>query len=184
MRVCRGALRHVFTAIGLAATMAACAGGPVGQGGQPLTPAATVPTAGQAAPSAAPDLPNVPVDASLTAVSRSNPGRDAQAVIDLCVRPGDLDAIAGMAQLPSAQDVKKYMLTNGHEPELKDDVPVWMVQFKGPIKYRWGTAFNPVCVVKDGISTIYVPYGTAEHPDESVPSDFKEATLALPPLAP
>jgi hypothetical protein len=91
-----------------------------------------------------------------------------------------------MAKLASARDVQKYMLTNGREPELQDDTPVWVVQLKGSIEYRWGTAFNPVCVVKDdGTRWIFLPYGgaTRSGPWSPLP-EVVGPELALPSLAP
>lgn len=134
---------------------------------------------------AVPDLPEVPVDIALSAVSRSNPSVAAKAALDLCVRPGEMSLVVGMALLPSARDVGKYMLSSGRDPELQDDTPVWLVQLKGEVTYRSGTVFHPTCMVKDGDRSIYAAYGgrqdgTTWYP----PDDFVPPVLALPPLAP
>ena len=131
----------------------------------------------------APALPAAPVDPGLAAVSKSSPTADAKAALDACVRPGD--TAVGMARLASARDAHKYMLSNGREPELQADVPVWMVQLSGAWTFRGRTAFNPVCIVMNGEATFYAPYGTAaDGPNWSPPSDFVAPSLALPSLAP
>jgi len=136
-----------------------------------------------AASGTAPDMPAAPVDSSLAPVSMSNPPADAKTALDACVRPGD--TVAGMARLASARDAHKYMLSNGREPELQADVPVWMVQLSGVWTFRGRTAFNPVCIVINGEATFYAPYGTvSDGPNWSPPSDFVAPALALPPLAP
>ena len=134
---------------------------------------------------AAPELPDVPVDGALMPVSRSKPSPDAKAVLDLCLRPGEISLVVGMARLASARDVGKYMLTGGKEPELNDDSPVWLVQLRGKVVYRSWTNFNPVCMVKDGQVFNYAPYGGVSGGKTWYPpEDFVQPTLALPPLAP
>ncbi len=130
----------------------------------------------------APPLRVLPVDPNLSAVSLANPSAEAKAAMDLCVRAGD--TVAGMAYLDSARDVRKYMLTNGNEPELQTDKPAWIIQFSGAWTFRNWTAYNPVCVVVDGVRMIFAPYGTAaDGPAWSPPADFVWPTVALPPLA-
>lgn len=148
--------------------------------GDAVTSASSTPAAGGVV--GAPPLPDVPLDTNLVPVSRSNPSPEAKTALELCVRPGD--EVAGMARLASARDVQKYMLTNGREPELQVGVPVWVVQLRGAITYPFGTVLNPVCVVKDGDATIYLPYGSADASGWSPPSDFVGPRFALPPLAP
>src|SRR5262245_27064912 len=111
---------RVLISLGLVVLLAACAGP---ASGLAATSAAAIRPSASAvsADIPVPALPSVPVDWSLTPVSRGNPGAEARAALDLCVRPEDSGAVAGMALLPSARDVKKYMFTNGKEPELQDD---------------------------------------------------------------
>lgn len=179
--------RSTWVALFAVAGLGACAGPAPGQGDADVVVPAAETQAGTLQQNAVPEvptLPAVPVDASLVAVSRSTPSAEAEEALNLCVRPQDYAAVAGMARLANGGEVKKYMLTNGAEPELEVDAPVWMVQLKGPIHYRWGTPFNPVCVVIDGVPTIYVPYGSVERPDTPAPPDFVAPKLALPPMVP
>jgi hypothetical protein len=128
-------------------------------------------------------MPIVPVDTSLTAVSLSNPPAGAKEALAMCVRPEDLDKVAGMAQLP-AKEVRRFTLTNGNEPELQTDKLVWAIQMKGSSASRTGVdVIDPLCVVIDGISHKYVPYGGVDGKFVP-PADFVPATAALPPLAP
>ena len=128
-------------------------------------------------------LPKVPVDPALAAVSRSSPEADARTALKLCVREGDV--VAGMAHLASARDVHKYMLTNGREPELQVDEPVWMVQLAGEVSFRGRTLYNPVCVVINGEPLVFAPYGSkADGPSWAPPADFVLPVVALPALAP
>jgi hypothetical protein len=127
----------------------------------------------------------LPVDPALTPVSRSNPGPEAKAALELCVRPDELALVVGMALLPSAREVGRYMLSNGKEPELQDDAPVWLVQLEGPVTYRFGTVFHPTCMVKKGEPTLFMAYGGSQDGATwTPPVDFTPATRALPPLAP
>lgn len=166
--------------VALVAILLAACGAP--SGSTASSAASSTPSAATAA--GAPLLPEVPVDTTLTPVSRSAPSPEAKAAMDLCLRAGELAAVAGMARLASARDVKNYMLTNGNEPELQADVPVWVIQIKGIWNYRRWDAFNPVCVVKNGVSMMFAPYGEPELPDWTPPPDFVGPRLALPSLAP
>lgn len=138
----------------------------------------------------APALPALPVDSSLAPISRSAPGADAARVLDLCVPGGDLSLVAGAAQLSTTHDVGKYLPTYGTEPELQADRPVWVVQLRGVVQYRFGVIPNPACVVIDGTPTVYAPYGAQGRTPGgpvvfvSPPPGFVPATLALPPLVP
>ena len=128
-------------------------------------------------------MPDVPVDSSLTPISRSAPAKAASAALNLCVREGEMDLVSGMAELP-ASEVHRFMLTNGKEPELQGDTPVFAVQFKGPVPERYGTMIDPLCVVfEDGTRFYYMPYGLEGQPSKA-PPDFKAATSALPPFSP
>jgi hypothetical protein len=145
------------------------------------------PAAGTDVPTGeAPDLPAVPVDSTLAAVSRSNPGPDAKAALDLCGASDQLELVAGMALVPRARDVGKYMPTNGKEPELQSDTPVWLIQFKGELAHAHvGTVFNPVCMVMNGDYTPYGPYGDRSGTKAAtLLPGFTAPILALPTLAP
>lgn len=92
-----------------------------------------------------------------------------------------------MAKLASAREVRRYTYTNGNEPELQDNVPVWAIQLRGAITFRAWTEFNPLCVVKNGTRIIFAPYGGEGPNGIWLPPDdagFKLPELALPPLAP
>ena len=127
-------------------------------------------------------LPDVPVDSTLEAVSKTNPDADAAAALDQCVRPGDIDKVVGMAHIP-ARDVHRFTLTNGKEPELETDALVWAIQLKGGIHSSFGVMLDPLCVVLRGEPIQFVPYGLVGEPF-AVPEGFVEAVAALPSLAP
>jgi hypothetical protein len=127
--------------------------------------------------------PGLPVDLSLTPVSRSQPGDEAAAVLARCLADGNLDAVAGMAQLPGNR-VREFMLTNGKEPELQSDQLVWAVQLQGPIAAIVGPdIFDPLCVVIGDQRLMFAPYAVADG-SFTPPPDFIWPRLALPPLAP
>jgi hypothetical protein len=136
-------------------------------------------------------LPSVPVDTSLDAVSRSNPSAGAKEAMDLCVGPENLDQVVGMAQLPGNQ-VHRFTLTNGREPELQSDALVWAIQSKGLLPARSGTWIDPLCVVVQAVPPAFplgatpyhfLPYGTLGE-FFSPPPDFIWPEAALPSLAP
>lgn len=132
-----------------------------------------------------PVLPDVPVDLALQAISRAGMNQDAAAAWELCVAGQDEKAVVGMAQVP-AGDVGKYMMTGGKDPEFTGSELVWFVQLEGEITYRWGTFFNPVCIVQGGMSSIYGPYGGRNRDGKAwyPPEDYVPPTLAVPTLAP
>lgn len=172
----------VMVCVSIAIAVAGCRFSGLGAGSTAL-PVASSPASGQTPV----PLPAVPVDQSLVAVSRSAPNAAAKAALDLCVRPDDMPRVVGMALLASARDVRKYMLTNGNEPELQEDVPVWMIQLEGPVRYRTWTVVHPVCVVKGSARYIFAPYG-GEGPNgvwsPSADLGFTPPQLALPSMAP
>lgn len=172
-------LRGMVALFGLAVVVASCVA-PAAAQDPSVNPEATL-----SAAAAEPELPVAPVDPDLTPVSLSHLSVAAKAAFDLCVLPDQAPAVVGMALLPSARDVRKYMLTNGNEPELQDDVPVWVVQLKGPVTYRFGTVFHPLCVVKGGERFVFAPYGGEGRDGRWAPPDtFTPPQFALPPLAP
>jgi hypothetical protein len=133
------------------------------------------------APSATPvplGFRSPPVDLSLAPLSLSTLADDAEAALDLCVRPENRWQIGFAARLPSAHDVGKYMPTGGKEPELQADVPVWLFQLVGRIFTRHGTVVDPVCMVRGDEPILYVPYD-----ERGVPVAFEGMrlpTLSLP----
>jgi hypothetical protein len=151
-------------------------------------PGGVAPASGPASTASQPQavsegMPDVPVDSTLQAVSKSAPSGDAAKAMELCLREGELDQVTGMAQLP-ARDVHRFMLTNGKEPELQKESLAWAIQLKGHFWTRRGyEIIDPLCVVVDGTPLRYAPYG---HVGEKFvpPSDFLPPEAALPPLAP
>lgn len=126
---------------------------------------------------------DLPVDPSLTPVSRSSPTLDAKAAIALCLGDSSLDQVAGMAQLPG-NEVRRFMFTNGKEPSLQTDDLVWAIQLKTSLTVLVGPpVVDPLCVVIGGTRTFYAPYGTVAGAF-SPPPDFVWPISALPPLAP
>ena len=105
----------------------------------------------------------LPVDASLTPVSRSNPAPGARGALDACGitnftpdTPGNaiefldaLDQVAGMALLPSARRANDFA-PFGPAPELKTDDPVWIIQMGGWITFSGDKLESPTCVVVPG----------------------------------
>lgn len=137
-------------------------------------------------------LPDVPVDTSLEAVSRTSLTASAKVALNLCVAPANLDQVVGMARLPANQ-VHRFTLTNGREPELQTDALVWAIQLKGLLPERASDAWiDPLCVVVQAVPPAFplgatryqfLPYGTLGE-FFSPPRDFVWPEAALPSLAP
>jgi hypothetical protein len=128
-----------------------------------------------------------PVDRSLVAVSLSHLTAEEQSALDACnVGSFDfsVDKISGIARIPHATDVTRYVPLTGREPELKTDEAVWVIAFSGDLRVprRTVTARDPVCVVVGGEGVLFLPWGTVGSkdlfPDRTMP------TLSLPPLEP
>jgi hypothetical protein len=144
----------------------------------------------QAAPSpsvpAATGFRGLPIDTSLEAVSPDDP--EVAAALNLCVRPDQRPLIVGMARLP-ANEIHRFMLTNGNEPELAADELAWAIQLQGHVLISTRApagnivVINPLCVVIGGTPTTYAPYGQEGTPF-SPPPDFVWPAVALPPLLP
>ncbi len=140
----------------------------------------------QALPSATPaspaSQPADPIDTTLTPVSRSNPGPEAQAAIEAC----NLDParITGMAKLSDAGDLPKYVRLTGQEPELREHRPVWVITYSGRFTIRTIWAEDPTCVVLDGEPTLFLTgdYGRGDSVEHPLP--VPDPPLSLPPLAP
>ena len=136
-----------------------------------------------ATPSATPELGfrGLPVDPSLTPLSRSHIDADAQAAFDFCVRPSPSQVVGG-ARLTSANDVAKYMATNGNEPELQTHAPVWLFQLSGTIAMPEGSFVDPVCVFGAGVAGWFGPFDAAGSP-VTFPG-MTPPIFSLPPLQP
>jgi len=112
--------------------------------------------------------------------------------MELCAVAPHTEQVIGMALVPYARDVAKYARLTGGEIELQSDHPAWVVAFRGPIAYTTlsfsagaVTAYDPVCVVVDGVRTVFVTSGTQFQDGTFVtapPAPTPE--LALPTLAP
>lgn len=164
-----------------------------GMGASTARPRATLP-AGPPATSYAKkhksSAEGLPVDTSLAAVSRSNPGKEAQAALDLC-HVTDLygmDSVTRMAQIPSAIEAPTYVRLTGREPQIQTKDFAWLLEFEGgtPEPYVHSTWFDMVCIVIDGSPMEYAT-GDRVASDGTVtkPPDVASApTLALPTLAP
>lgn len=132
-----------------------------------------------------------PIDTTLTPVSASSPGPDAARVLDFCqVSQNDRGNVAGIAKLPHATDVYRYVDLSGKEPGLQGTDPTWVVQFKGVITQPMsGEAWvDPVCVVNSEDSGFYASGPVLDintHAVKATPMPpSKPATMALPTLAP
>jgi hypothetical protein len=99
-----------------------------------------------------------------------------------------IEKVAGMAQVPSAKDVVRYVPLTGREPQLKEDGPAWVIQIKGEVQQRGSEIWiDPTCVVTAGDFGFYATgpvkntsTGDVMTPEEpSTPPD-----RTLPPLVP
>jgi hypothetical protein len=125
----------------------------------------------------------LPVDPSITPISRSNPGADAKAALDLC--GWRIDQVAAMGLVPSARDVYKYTPLRANDPERQTDHPAWVVEFAGDWSFRGWVAHQPTCAVIDGVPFVYGNHGVETARGTSGPTQPDQPpTLSLPPLAP
>lgn len=150
---------------------------------RPTTAAATdAPTPSAWLPSSA-----LPVDPAIDPISRSSPSAEAEAAMEACNVAGiGIDAISGMGLLDAATHARTYAPLTGREPELMNDSPAWMIQFKGEVPmplHQYEVWIDPICIVIDGASHWYAtgpvagPHGTVPPlPVDDAP------TLSLPPL--
>ncbi|HWP62151.1 MAG TPA: hypothetical protein VNO86_01625 [Candidatus Binatia bacterium] len=128
--------------------------------------------------------PSRPVDSSLTPVSRSNPSPEAQAAIELCGL--DPTFVSGMAKVPKARDLPKYVRLTGKEPEIQVDEPAWVITYSGRVilPRALGWADDPICVVVDGVRTVFLSGRHGRGDLESAPLPIPDPPFALPTLAP
>ena len=159
---------------------------PSGVGTEP-PPSTTVPATRPAV-----TAPTVSTDPSqpLAAVSASHPSSGAAEAMAKC-HIGDMiviEKVAGMAELPAAADILRYVPLTGREPQLKEPGPVWVIQIKGDVQQLGGEVWtDPTCVVTESgfgyfatgpvtqtaTGKVTLPEGPAVKPTET-----------LPPLAP
>lgn len=124
----------------------------------------------------------LPIDTSLTPISKSSPTKEARDALDQCWGFDD-DHIAAAALISSATDAYKYAPFMGVEPELQTKDPVWVVQYRGEWDFRGRVAPDPTCVVVDGIGTVFLTHGQVGQ-EEPVLTPPIPPSLALPPLGP
>ena len=143
----------------------------------------------------------LPVDASLTAVSRSNPEPAARAALDCCGitnftqdHPGAvefldvLDQVAGMALVPSARRADDFAPI-GRAPELQIEDPIWIIQMRGWITFPFAgnELESPTCVVVGGKWGGPLWFGTGLLRRDGVvqtPWPGPSPIFRLPPLSP
>lgn len=148
----------------------------------------------------------LPLDPTITPVSRSRPDPHAQWAMDACGitasdpshvvvidhidagQPTGLDRIAGMGLVPRAADVREYAPT-GNMFGSGDNVPVWVINTVGVVDPMLSYRFrNASCIIRDGAWRNPSWVGGDEIDDSGLvvaTDDPKLApTLHLPPLAP
>jgi hypothetical protein len=179
IHTCRRPIPAPALWIGAALLLVACsaAGAPVSSSPKPTTLASIVP------------IPTSP-SGDLPPVSISHPSAGAKDAFAKC-HIGDMiliEKVAGMAQVPSAKDVVRYVPLTGREPQLKEDGPAWVIQIKGEVQQRGSEIWiDPTCVVTAGDFGFYATgpvkntsTGDVMTPEEpSTPPD-----RTLPPLVP
>ena len=151
---------------------------PSGTGSPPPTGSASPATTTIPQPSNATGFRGLPVDPSLTPVSLADPG--VSTALSACGWRDQWSKVAGMARLP-ANEVHRFMLTNGREPELQTDEQVWAIQFQGGVLARTAILVDPMCVVIRGAPVIIAPYGNQGASFSPLPG-FLWPQVALPPL--
>ena len=170
---------RALPAIGLILTLAGCSAGfAVGEVVGLPSPS----PAGRAAVASAPSADAIP---ALEPVSRSDMSADAAAALSACVGT-DVDLVQGMGFVARAEDVPLYVPLWGTEPELKAGAAAWVVALSGKVEFPRGFwAMDPICVVIDGIPTIFAPggYGKGSH-EYSPAASPPRPPASLPPLRP
>lgn len=167
--------------------VAPVAGRPASSEASSAGPDAPASLATETPPPSGTPAPSRPVDPSLTPISRSNPGPEAQAVLELCGAAGfDLAGISGMAKVQRARDLPKYVRLTGKEPEIQVDEPAWVLTYSGRVilPRALGWADDPICVVIDGVRTVFLSGRHGRGDLESAPLPVPDPPLALPTLTP
>lgn len=130
----------------------------------------------------------LPVDPSLSPVSRTSPAAEALIALDASGWGDRMAEVAGMALVPSGIVARVYAPLSGNEPELMTTDPVWMIQLRGRLvdPFTDETSIDPVCVVVDGQAGIYstgdvILADGSVHTPRPVPSPPR---VSLPPLSP
>lgn len=162
---------------------------PFESAGEPATPSADVTPA--PAPTARVGTYNgLPVDPSLTPVSRSSPAPEAARALEACVpeERTPVPSVAGMARVP-ARDVPRYVAIGVVPPDLDRDDPVWVLQLRGEVTDPRAqlVLVDPACVYVDGGGGMYAVGGTrptAGGALETFGLGSLKPEAALPSLAP
>jgi hypothetical protein len=101
-------------------------------------------------------VPTVPIPTlatgDLAPVSISNPSSGAKDAFAKC-QIGDqlsIEQVGGMGQVPSAKDLPHYVPLTGREPQLKENSPAWVIQFRGDMPQAAEVWTDPICVVTAG----------------------------------
>jgi hypothetical protein len=102
-------------------------------------------------------------------VSLSHPPADAARAFELCSVRGWVDAkgmdvIAGIGRIDHANEAFHYARLTGNEPELQNDKPAWIVQFRGDIRMAMSNIVYvaPACIVVDGGDGGFFSTGTVK----------------------
>jgi hypothetical protein len=126
----------------------------------------------------------------LAAVSASLPTAAAADAMAKChIRDMiEIGKVAGMAQLPNAAELLRYVPLTGREPQLKEAGPVWVIQIKGDVQEMGGEVWtNPICVVTESDFGYFATgpvtnTSTGKTTQPEAPAAAPDRTL--PPLAP
>src|SRR4051812_39091861 len=98
---------------------------------------------------------SLPVDPSITPISRSHPTPEAAEAFSLCnVNDATIgmDKVAAAGQIPHARDLPAYVPFSPQEPEIQTDSPAFVIEIRGDVLFPlsgW-TGINPTCVVVGG----------------------------------
>jgi hypothetical protein len=133
----------------------------------------------------------LPIDASIAAVSLSDPSPEAADALRICQVTENLgpDLVSGMGRIDHAREVVRYAPLTGLEPEIKTDAPAWIVTFKGevPMPMTGEIWIDPTCIVVGGDGGFYAtgPVQILSSKVTVTPVPAKQQPdLALPPLLP
>ncbi len=176
----------------IAVVLAGCVAGAVVT--EPPSAAVTEPPTSTPVPTTGPtaSVPPLPTDPSqpLAAVSKFHPSPGAAEAMAKC-HIGDMiviDKVAGMAELPAAADILRYVPLTGREPQLKEPGPVWVIQIKGDVQQLGGEVWtDPTCVVTESVFGYFATGPVTNTATGKVTLPEAPAVMpsqTLPPLAP